>query len=55
MLDPVVATLSRWADEDPEAMRRLLSDAALRAQLERAIVDVVGPPEAATLGVGAVS
>lgn len=41
-LDPVVATLSRWADESPEAMRRLLRDAELRAQLERAIADVLG-------------
>lgn len=46
MLDPVVATLSRWADEDPEAMRRLLADAELRAQLDRALRDVVGQGEA---------
>lgn len=42
-LDPVVSTVSRWADEDPEAMRRLLTDVELRAQLGRAIEDVVGP------------
>ncbi len=41
-LDPVVSTLSRWADENPEVMRRLLTDPVLRQQLLDALDDVVG-------------
>ena len=41
-LDPVVSTLSRWADESPETMRRLLTDPELQRLLLRAIDDVVG-------------
>ena len=36
-LDPVVGTISRWTDEDPAAMRRLLEDAALRSCLGAAL------------------
>ena len=43
LVDPVIATLARWADEDPVAMRRLLEDAQLRGQLLAAIQDVVRP------------
>jgi hypothetical protein len=32
-LDPILATVIRWVDEDPAAMRRLLKDDGLRAQL----------------------
>ena len=32
-LDPTLATVIRWADEDPAAMCRLLKDDGLRAQL----------------------
>jgi hypothetical protein len=44
-LDPVVSTVSRWADENPEVMRRLLRDPVLRKQLLAAIDDVVGTNE----------
>ena len=40
-LDPVVATVACWADEDPPAMRRLLSDVELRAHLLTALDDLV--------------
>ena len=46
-LDPVVATLARWADEDPAAMRRLLRDAELRGQFAAALDDVAVAPSAA--------
>ena len=39
-LDPAIATVSRWADDDPAAMRRLLSDPELQAQLRRALDDL---------------
>ncbi|MBX3467262.1 MAG: hypothetical protein KF878_10240 [Planctomycetes bacterium] len=42
-LDPIVSTIARWADESPDAMRRLLTDDALRAQVVAALSDVVGP------------
>lgn len=42
LVDPVIATLARWADEDPAAMRRLVEDDQLRGQLKAAIRDVVG-------------
>ena len=40
-LDPVVSMLARWADESPEAMRRLLTEGELRAQLLAALDAVV--------------
>ena len=36
-LDPVLATVIRWADEDPVAMARLLEDVELRALLAAAL------------------
>lgn len=39
--DPVVARVAAWADEDPGAMRRLLVDEELRAQLLAALEDLV--------------
>jgi len=42
-LDPTISTLAKWADENPDAMRRLLSDPALQRQLLAALDDVVGP------------
>ena len=48
-LDPVVARLAQWADEDPVAMRRLIRDPKLRTQLLAALDAVVpGEGEAAT-------
>ncbi len=41
-LDPDIATLARWADEDPAAMRRLLADERLRVLLGNALDDVKG-------------
>ena len=41
-LDPVVSTLSRWADEAPEVMRRLITDPVLQRQLLGALDEVVG-------------
>lgn len=38
-LDPVLATVIRWADEDTAAMRRLLEDADLRARLNEALIE----------------
>ncbi len=46
-LDPVVATVARWSDEDPAAMRRLLSDPELRAHLATALNDLAPDPVAA--------
>ena len=43
-VDPGISRLSRWADEDPQTMRRLLTDPELRTQLLAAIDDLV--PEA---------
>lgn len=40
-LDPVVSTVARWSDEDPAAMRRLLEDGELRAQVARALEDLI--------------
>ena len=46
-LDPDIATLARWADEDPTVMRRLLADERLRVLLGNALDDVKGKtPEA---------
>ena len=36
-LDPVLATVIRWADEDPVAMARLIEDVGLRVQLGRTL------------------
>ena len=41
---PLLGRLSKWADEDPKAMRYLLTDPELRADLLRAIDEVI--PEA---------
>lgn len=41
LVDPVIATLARWADEDPVAIRRLLEDTPLRWQLLEAVRDVM--------------
>ena len=41
---PLLGRLSKWADEDPKAMRYLLTDAELRADLLKAIDEVI--PEA---------
>ena len=43
-MDPGISRLAGWADEDPETMRRLLTDPELRAQLLAAIDDLA--PEA---------
>ena len=40
--DPVVTTVARWADEDLQAMRRLLTDDRIRALLGRALDDAKG-------------
>lgn len=40
-----MATLARWADESPEAMRRLLTEADLQGQMLGAIADVIGPAD----------
>lgn len=32
-LDPTIAQISKWADDDPKAMLRLLRDAQLQKQL----------------------
>ena len=32
-LDPTIATISKWADDDPTAMLRLLNDSQLQRQL----------------------
>ena len=44
-LDPVVSRLSAWSDEDPVAMRKLLTDPVLQRQVLEAIDDVVGPAD----------
>ena len=44
-LDPHVGTLARWADEHPEAMRRLLTDPEMQRLLLAALDDVVGPAD----------
>ncbi len=41
---PLLGRLSKWAEEDPRAMRTLLPDPELRADLLKAIDEVV--PEA---------
>ena len=41
---PLLGRLSKWADEDPKAMRSLLTDAELREDLLKAIDEVI--PEA---------
>ncbi len=46
-LDPVVSTLSRWADENPEVMGRLLTDPVLQQQFLAALDEIVGGGEAA--------
>ncbi len=43
-IDPSISRLAGWSDEDPQTMRRLLTDPELRAQLLAAIDDLV--PEA---------
>jgi hypothetical protein len=43
-LDPVIARVAQWADEDPETMRKLLEDPELRAHLQRAL-DELSPGE----------
>ena len=43
-VDPGISRLAGWADEDPQTMRRLLTDPELRGQLLAAIDDLV--PEA---------
>ncbi len=44
-LDPTIATVARWADENPAVMRRLLTDPALQRQLLGALDNVVGGRE----------
>ncbi len=41
-LDPAITTLARWADENPDAMRRLLSEPQLRQRLGRVLEELVG-------------
>ena len=41
---PLLGRLSKWADEDPKAMRYLLTVADLRADLLEAVDEVI--PEA---------
>lgn len=41
-LDPALATVIRWADEDPVAMARLFEDAELRTRLLNALTDGCG-------------
>jgi hypothetical protein len=36
-MNPIVARISQWADEDPHAMLSLLTDADLRQQLHEAM------------------
>ncbi len=43
-VDPGISRLAGWADEDPQTMRRLLTDPELRGHLLAAIDDLV--PEA---------
>ena len=38
---PLLGRLSKWADEDPKAMRYLLTDPELRADLLKAIDEVM--------------
>jgi hypothetical protein len=39
-LDPTIATISRWADDDPEAMQKLLSDPLLQRQVLDALTSL---------------